>query len=376
MAIKNFPRSIYFDTNIIRRVGFTSPVGSFLELKEWSEKIKAPLVVPEVVWMEWLYDFNENVKKMSAQVKDNLRNIEILIEQKQKKFNLPDDYTERLILVIKKKLKSWSVNMADTPKNISLEDLVTMAAFKIKPFEEKKEKGFRDTIILYTILEDMKQKGIKDGLFITDDSIFAHEDVDKIIKKYHVNLTIRSSLEETVNYLKEVNDKVVKKYMEIKKQKLLGFVKTKEKEVFEFVKEKSELTEDFITKGGFFSTKQEIIGQVERVLEFEPIEIESAFDAAVSPTEKQPPKNSEYILISVKTRLRVEYAPLLLFNRPAVKKQDMDRFKEAIRNSTPRYYGDPIIAELTRSPSVAALVTKNEKGEYVGLKLERVNTLF
>lgn len=376
MTPTNFPKNIYFDTNILRKIGFTNPVGPFLELKEWSEKIKAPLTIPEVVWMEWIYDFNENIKKKSSQVKENLRDIEILIEQKQKKFVLPDDYAEKLILSTKRKLKNWKVNVVNTPKNISLEELVTMAAFKIKPFEEKKEKGFRDTIILYTVLEDMKVKKIKDSLFISDDSIFTHEDVNKIISKYSVNLTIKNSLEDSVAYLKGVMDDVVKKFMEAKKQKLLGFVKTKQDEIFKFVKDKSELTEDFITKGGFLSSKQEVFGQIEKVLEFEPVEIESAFEAATSPSEKQPPKNSEYILISVNTHLKIEYLPYLWFNRPSVKIEDISRFKEAIRSSSPQYYGDPTIKELTRSPSVTALVTKNEKGEYTSLKLERVNILF
>lgn len=376
MTNKNFPRSIYIDTNILRKIGITNFGTPFLELKEWSQKFEAPFVVPQAVWLEWLSDFEQNIKKKSSQTIENLRSIEILLEMKQKQFKLPDDYSGRLVKTIRKKLCFMGIGIANTPQNISIEELVRMAAFKIKPFEDKKEKGFRDTIILYTILEDMKKKSIKEALFVTDDRIFIHDDVNQIVKKYKINLSVVFSLEEATDHIKNVLDDVGRKLLEMKKQKLFDFVKTRQDLIFKFIKKNAELTEDFITKGGFLSAKRDIFGQIEKVLEFEPVEIEGAFEAAKSPSEKQPPKNSEYILISVKTRLKIEYLPLLVFNRPSVKASDIDKFKEIIRNSAPRYYGDPAVVEVTRDPSVTALVKKDVKGNYVDLKLERVNTLF
>ena len=102
------------------------------------------------------------------------------------------------------------IEVIETPKNISIRQLVTMAAFKIRPFEDKREKGFRDTVILYTILEDAKKRNIKDCLFITEDKIFAHEDVQQIIKKYRVNIDIADSLETATVLIKSVLDEKIK----------------------------------------------------------------------------------------------------------------------------------------------------------------------
>ncbi|OGM63618.1 hypothetical protein A2893_02695 [Candidatus Woesebacteria bacterium RIFCSPLOWO2_01_FULL_39_25] len=376
MTNKDFPKCIYLDTNILRKIGISNYGPAFLELKEWSKNVKAPIAMPESVWMEWLHDFSESVDKKALQTTNNLRDIEIILELKQKQFKLPENYIDILIKSIKKKIKLMGIEVIETPKNISIRQLVTMAAFKIRPFEDKREKGFRDTVILYTILEDAKKRNIKDCLFITEDKIFAHEDVQQIIKKYRVNIDIADSLETATVLIKSVLDEKIKIFMELKKQKLLNFIKSKQTEIFQYIKDNAELTEDFITKGGLLSKKQEIFGQIENIIEFEPLEIESAFEAAKSPTEEPPPKNSEYILISIKTRLKVEYLPFLLFNRPTVKVQDLSKYKEIMRTSTPRYYGEPTIIELERDPTVTALVTKNDKGEYIDLRLDRVNTMF
>jgi len=374
MAIKNFPKCIYFDTNIIRKIGITNHGTPFMELKELTEMLKIPIVLPDCVWMEWLNDFNKKIIKEEEQTKYNLRDFELLLGLKQKEFMLPDDYADKLIITIREKLKAMDIVVVATPENISLKDLVAMAAFKIKPFEEKHEKGFRDTIILYTILEDMKNRKIKDGLYVTSDNVYSHEDVLKIIEKYRVNLKIVSSLEEASIHIKNAVTKDVKKSIELKKQKLMDFVETKSTEVFDFVKKEAELTETFITKGSFLSEKQDIYGQVERVSELELVEIESVYEASESPSEPPPPKNNEWISISVKVRLKVEYLPLAIFNKPGVKIQDLSKFREVVDSIPTPFFGQPTETELMRNIVVYALAVKAESGDYVDLILKKVST--
>ncbi|KKQ98917.1 MAG: hypothetical protein UT24_C0031G0002 [Candidatus Woesebacteria bacterium GW2011_GWB1_39_12] len=373
MAIANPPRCIYLDTNILRIVGFTDLAAHFLELKTWADELKAPIAIPKLVWMEWAHDFYENIEKKKIQTKENMRDFRILLGFDSEEFELPGDYVGRLFDTLRGKLKEMGILIIDTPKNISLDELVARATFKIRPFEDKGEKGFRDTIILYTILEDMKNKKIVSSLLVTGDKVFTHKDVSKKIESYKVDIQIATSLEESSKLIKEILDYKARSIIENKEKKLLDFVKSKRSEIFSFVKENAELTEDFITKGGFLSSKQDIFGQIESVVAFEPVEVESAFGRLRSRRDMGYPKNTEPILISVKTTLRVVYSPFLL-SRPAVRAPDLSKFKEVVRSTRPRFFGEPTETKLIRNLMVSALAIKNDQGEYSDLKLENAST--
>lgn len=375
MNSKDFPRSVYLDTNIIRGLDLKDTNTHFLELKNWAEQLKTEIAIPEVVMMEWHHDYQENLDKKTNQTSNNLKEIEILLGLKQKSFKLPDNYKTLLARMLAKKMGQFGIKILPTPQNISLNEFVKMAAFKIRPFEEKGEKGFRDTIILYTILEDMKNKKFKNAVFITKDGIFLHVDVQAIVKKYGVNLDILGSFDEASTHIQGVMDEKVKQLIEEDKQRLVNFVKSHKEDIFKFIKETAEISEDFITKGGFLSSKTEIFGKVENILNFEPVEIEGAFGRLRSLIEgKDYPKGTEPILISVKIKLKILYSPMLLFNRPRVKIQDLPRFKEVIQSTQPKFYGDPVEEEIIRSISIRATLKKDEKGNYSELKLENVNT--
>jgi len=373
MAITNAPSCIYLDTNILRKVGFTDLTAPFLGFKKWSDELKIPIVIPELVWMEWFNDFYENIQKKKSQTESNIRDFRILLKLDSEEFKLPDDYIDVLIVTLKEKIKEMGISIINTPKNISLDELVTMAVFKIRPFEDKGEKGFRDTIILYTILEDMKNNKIESSLFVTDDKVFTHKDVSKKIKSYKVDLQITTSFEESSKLVKEILDYKARSIIEDKEKKLLAFVNSKRSEIFSFVKNNAELTEDFITKGGFLSSKQDIFGQIESVIAFEPVEVESAFVRLRSYKDMKYSKNTEPILISIKTMLRVVYSPLS-FSRPAVKAPDLSKFKEVVTNTRPSIFGEPEETKLIRSLTVSALAIKNDQDEYSDLKLENAST--
>src|SRR5690348_15200950 len=146
----DFPAIIYFDTNIISSLTLGNPQPEFLELAQLAQQISKPagikLSIPQVVSLEWLNDHWEAYKKKSSQIKSNLQDIEQLTDIRQHTFYSPTDEFEQVSKTYKKKLDSLGIAVTDTPKNISIDELLIMAAFKIKPFEEKGEKGFRDAI--------------------------------------------------------------------------------------------------------------------------------------------------------------------------------------------------------------------------------------
>ena len=250
-----------------------------------------------------------------------------------------------------------------------------MAVAKIRPFEEKGEKGFRDTVILLTILEEMKVKRFKQALFITKDQIFEHDDVKKLVQKYNVNIQVINSFDQTTEYINKLLDIEVKNFIDSENKKLLDFLNGHFETIANFIIENATVSEDFITKGGIFSQHTEVFGKIKSVLEFKPLSITSAFDEPPGLRENiKLPKDIKAIIISVKVKLKFIYAPTLLWNRPMVKIQDLGNFEEAVNTVPSRYYGDPIEKEIDRYVSVSALVKKDAAGNYTELKLKNANT--
>lgn len=370
----DFPAVIYFDTNIIGNLtlGETNP--QFIELKELAEQIRKPsgikFVLPQVVSLEWIHDHWDNYKKKVTQAKTSLAGIENLSGINQSKLTIAKDEFGTVVSTYKQKLAKLSFSVAKTPKNISIDQLVIMAAFKIRPFEEKGEKGFRDAIILFTILEDMKENKIKNAIYISRDDIFEHDDVARKIKEYKVGLLMKHSLEETIDYLRNILDDKKKASIDFENKKLLDFLKTESNVIFSFVEKNVKISKDFIEKGSFFAKTSEVIGTIEKVETFIPIEIQSAFVNEFTRKNEKLKAGKIPLLISVGTKLKITYSPFLLWNRPAVKVEDLPNFKEKILSTPVKYYGDPVQKELDRSVSVNATVEKDAKGNYVNLELQ------
>jgi hypothetical protein len=76
---------------------------------------------------------------------------------------------------------------------VDTKKLIDMSLKRVRPFEKKGEKGFRDTIILFTILGHAKSKG-SSCFFISNDRVYTHPDVERISKENGVDIYVFNRL--------------------------------------------------------------------------------------------------------------------------------------------------------------------------------------
>jgi len=136
----------------------------------------------------------------------------------------------------RKQLDDNEVGIVQTPDDIDIKELISMAVNKKKPFVEKGEKGFRDTIILKTILSHAKGQGDVSHILVANDRIFSDSAVVDTINEAGIELVTVGSLKganvEFEEFAKKVNifiesyeKLILRTYLMSEKTQILEFVK-------------------------------------------------------------------------------------------------------------------------------------------------------
>jgi len=213
---------VIFDTNILWQNNedkienlFNSNISKSIEfIKENEIKDQIALAIPQLV-------IDERIKQTLKQVESNIQKIEnsvkvlspfgIKISQKAYKKNFKS-------LIYKKKkeqIKEAELEIIKTPI-VSQDKIIERSLRGIKPFSDNGDRGFRDTLIWLSILNDAKKNKKLNYVFCTENI----EDFDpKIIieefKQYSSNkLFILSNISE----LKEFLDKQLDLKLELKEK--------------------------------------------------------------------------------------------------------------------------------------------------------------
>lgn len=213
--------NVVFDTSVL----FTDKdfvVCSELEdfFREFSKKCNLKLYIPEVVKGELCYQKVTKTNKNLKKIEDLMSSMGKILDQKRK-----NPYKiEELKPLVEKKFDKWAnkknIIILDTPLNkISLKDLQEKSIWRIPPFQDVKkgfeqckkcraEKGFRDSLIFYTVIELIKKKTRHAIYFICGDVILS-----ETVRKQNKNkkLIVLEKIEELSSRLrlsfKEDNEK-------------------------------------------------------------------------------------------------------------------------------------------------------------------------
>jgi len=368
------PEAVYFDTNVLRQLSSGVSNVDFIELRKQLDLISVGLFAPDVVVKEWIQhravevaDEIENIKKAS-------RKLGRLLSQEPVKYEEPKDFETNLESEMKKYLDSIGIKLAPTPKNIEIEMLIEMAVKKEAPFEkpaEEKgfaEKGFRDAIILFTIIEHMKNNKFRNAILLSADRIFTKEAVTTRLKNDGLNVLVAGNLADANGQMKKLIDTVVESFIERKEQAIKSFLVKESDQIFDYVLKNAEVSERFLSeRGGFFG-----LDHIERVLAVRPKGI-SKVSLGHTVRNEPSPKDIQPITISVSTEFDLlvrEYGLPWFFNRPKFPISEPESFqKTRFRSPTPSLEQRTVTREIT----VEATILKTDD-TYSDLQLLRVIT--
>lgn len=364
-----FPQIIYLDTNAVRELSYGISNVEYLKLKEFCKSNKISLAASEVVIYEWYYMQRREVVSEISRIKQSINKINLLLNITQPEYKEPKLYPV-LISKVNKYMREAGIRWVKTTRKISIKKLISLAARKIKPFEEKGEKGFRDMVLLLTAVEDMKKLNYRNAILITNDNVFKHEEI-----KIHLQgkvLKIMNNFNDSLTYLENVmKDKAID-YFTNEANRLLKYLQTKKDDIFKYVIENAQVSEDFLRGDMFFiKLEEKFYGNIEKIIEVKPTDISSAFPSLTRKTETQP-KYFKDVTFTVEVDFKLSISPINLFNKPKFSIANPSEFQKT-KFILPSIYGESTEKTVKRPINVEAVV-KDKNGNYSELVIKRIIT--
>jgi hypothetical protein len=367
------PEAVYLDTNVLRQVSHGESNVEFIELRKNLDLIRASLFVPDVVVKEWVQQRLEEVLEQIENLRKGFRNLGRLLNRGPEKYEEPKELESTLEREMTQYLDSIGMKLVPTPTNIQVDVLIEMAVKKVAPFEKKgekgfAEKGFRDTIILFTIMQHMKANAFKNAILLSADKIFTEDAVTTRFKNNGLNVLVSKNLAEANGQVEKLIDVQIKFITEEEEQAIKSFLVEHSNQIFDYVLKNAKVSELFLSGlGDFFSSDH-----IESVLSVRPKGI-SKVSLGHTVRDEPYPKDIQPITISVSTEFDLlvrEYGLPWFFNRPEFPISEPESFqKTRFQSPTPSLKQKAVTREIT----VEATIQKTD-GNYSNLQMQRVLT--
>lgn len=370
---KKLPKVIYFDTNIIWPLSYGSSNVEFLKLKEYTNRFNIEWAIIETVLFEWYERLVRTAKEEVDNINKSYKNIELLLNLKQDRIEYSNLHTKSLFNKLILLMRSSHIRYVDSPNNIEITDLLHSAAKYEVPFQ-REDKGFKDEIILRTIINDMTSKKHDCCIFITNDNIFYEEAIKQRLNKDGIDLYLTRDFKQTGDLLAEIIKQKVNEYVSIKENQILSFLRSKQQEIFNYVVQNAQVSEEFLRSEHLLSRSDDkIFGDIVKIEEIKPIKISSAFTGlSLFKKQKALKPNEEDVTFTVETGIKLFIRPYLIFNKPKFPLSAPEQY-EKVKNFPTPYYGNQTITEIKRQISVSAILTKSNK-KYSNYKITKILT--
>ena len=232
------PKAVYLESSVLCGSKHNYPHFTLIAgLRDLCKQLSIPLFLPDVVLQEWTRHCRNCVENDLKETDGLLRQLSNLFGpisfkwMKDRKDKIRD--VDKLL---RRFLSHTSISIISTPDNIDIEKLIHMSINKIKPFEEKGEKGFRDSVILFTIFEHAKNERDKPHLLVANDRVYQEPDVTMLAKEHNVKLVVAPSIQKAHSMLEKFLGDITKAEIEDKNLLLKNFLKENIDAITEFLK--------------------------------------------------------------------------------------------------------------------------------------------
>ena len=368
-----WPAAIYLDANILRKLPHDLSSPELVKLQSLARESKIGLFVPELAVDEWVLHHERAVQKKYETISSAARTIGKYLQREPLKFE--EIGLETMSKEVGENQRDYllkaKLTVIPTPE-IDVKEFIRMAVRGERPFEEG-DKGFRDTVIAFTIADHAKAFEGHYILVVSDDHVFENPNVLGLWRKSGVEPLVAKTLDDATLMVDNVISDAVKSYYNQESSNIREFLVTQQDPVFKYLLKNAEISESFV-KGRFLGPG-DFNGTLEAVTEVRPLEVMKAFKGSATQSA-----NSEEgrvpITFTVKVALDITVSDF-----------DADAFAgprfplgEAV-NLRGRTFGPLLFARrverdttIEREIVVEASVLQSQQGEYSDLRIEKILT--
>ncbi|MCH7755616.1 DUF4935 domain-containing protein, partial [candidate division KSB1 bacterium] len=308
------------------------------------------LYVPEVAKMEWVALAIKDVTSNLESIEQSSMKIGRVLGREPLEYKQLTEIPEKVNQVLMELLNDTEIKIVPTPE-IDLEKLINMAVQKIPPFEEKKEKGFRDAVILFTMLEHSKTDNFNKAMFVTQDSIFENPEVTSLLANEGLNIQIAKNISMVLDLLVDQIEEADTLREQDVKLKVKDFLNKNSETIFSFVLEKAQISKSFI-EGNIFAPRSDLPAGtfVKRIVSVKPESINDVY-LGLKYSRDEAPEGKYGVTFSVLTEFELivkQHGFNFWFNEPKVgitEPVDFDRVP--FEAATPKEFTTRITREIT-----------------------------
>lgn len=252
----SWPRKVFLESTALFQLGSKLEKPEFAKLTERREQLRFEVFVSEVSWAEYTRQRTDRIDELLRDIKSvgsrmgewNQDPQSILASHEQlKEFRrtVGDLYADRA--------KDVGIQVLGIP-SIDVRRLFRMSIDRIAPFEkskdDKSEKGFRDALIMFTILESIRERPEDFSLVVSNDALLT-EGLTNYVDEYKSNLTVVPSLDDAIAHIDARVDEWYREYLAKESEEAKAELAKYTKEISEHVSATRELTDADLGIGTF-----------------------------------------------------------------------------------------------------------------------------
>lgn len=247
-----FVRAVYFDTSVIRKFSLGGLAEGLATLRKIAAQSAVELFAPEVCVRELVGYHKRSIAEQLQEFDQVFERLQPYLSPGTSKPGRPSCIsTEVIRSAVEGDLGEAGVTLVPMP-SVSVGDLVDMAVERCPPFDAG-GRGFRDAVILETILEHARSFAGFIAILATADKDFDERELRRRGEGIGIKLMRASGLDALGSL---INDKLWKAAVELhgeEQNALLEFLRSRGDEVLSQLRSKLEPSEDFLLGKGRFS---------------------------------------------------------------------------------------------------------------------------
>jgi PIN domain len=206
MSAPKSPRFIFLESTALFQLGPRFENVDFEKLIELKDSAGFRLLVSEISWQEYI----RNRKKEISVFIDSCAKVERLLERHEMSIaEIPlarseaADYLSAIDSHFRQRATKRGIEIVPMA-SVDLARLLRMSINCVPPFEEaedkSKEKGFRDSLIMFSILESLRGRSTELAIVVTDDQLLA-EAFQSHAAEFESDLMVVRTIDEATEYV-------------------------------------------------------------------------------------------------------------------------------------------------------------------------------
>ena len=248
MPPSKYPKKVFLESSVLWQLGPTLENVEFAHLLEIKKSIRFETFVSEVSWLEYLRERKREIRKhleSSVGVRKALEQQGKSVPEFAEAFQKTTAYLDNIDAHYRVRAAERGIQIIPLAK-IDLSRLLRMSIDCTAPFEglesKTKEKGFRDSLIMFSILEVLRGRPEENALVITNDGLLA----DGLLlhaEEYKTRVRIAKTFGEAATILTETITEAERSRLRLEVSEAIKMLMRYREEISAKVNETRELTD-------------------------------------------------------------------------------------------------------------------------------------